>query len=171
MIVTKEFTRLMSLKVSGKKTQYTQASTVLVELQSGQPVSKNFRQDTRIPNCLKYGTTQDIDSVFQSVEGVEGQYLCTVRRHPRRHRLFLRYAQRLDFRSYKKHTLKELRWNTASEEVLNSARSPELKAATPAAPNQELAFARLSDSTRERRLDARTATPGEAVGRLRLQWK
>jgi superfamily I DNA/RNA helicase len=145
MIVTKEFlTRLMSLKVSGKKTQYTQASTVLVELQSGQPVSKNFRQDTRIPNCLKYELPEGYRLVFQSVEGVEGQYLA----------LFVGTHDDTDhfLDTHKgwifdptKHTLKELRWNTASEEVLNSVRSPELKAATPAAPNQELAFARLSD--------------------------
>ena len=67
--------------------------------------------------------------MFQSVEGVEGQYLA----------LFVGTHDDTDhfLDTHKgwifdptKHTLKELRWNTASEEVLNSVRSPELKAAT-----------------------------------------
>jgi hypothetical protein len=55
VILTKEFnTRLMALKVSGKKAQYTQAWTVLGEMTSGVPVSKNFRPESRLPNCYKF---------------------------------------------------------------------------------------------------------------------
>lgn len=55
MILTKEFnTRLMALKVSGKKLQYTQAFTVLGEMASGIPVSKTFHPEKRLPNCYKY---------------------------------------------------------------------------------------------------------------------
>jgi superfamily I DNA/RNA helicase len=78
------------------------------------------------------------------VEGVEGQYLA----------LFVGTHDDADhfLDTHKgwifdptKHTLKELRWNTAADESLNSVRSPELKALSPATPSREFAFARLSD--------------------------
>ena len=63
MILTKEFqTRLMALKSTGKKAQYNQAWTVLGELESGAQVSKNFRRESRIPNCHKFELPKDTES-------------------------------------------------------------------------------------------------------------
>lgn len=76
MILTKEFnTRLMALKMAGKKPQYTQAWTVLGEMTSGVPVSKNFRPETRIPNCYKYELPDGFRIIFQKVEGEDNKFL------------------------------------------------------------------------------------------------
>jgi len=65
----------MSLKFAGKKAQYTQAWTVLGELQSGAEVSKNFRSESRIPDCYKYELPDGYRVVFQKVEGIENEFL------------------------------------------------------------------------------------------------
>lgn len=76
MILTKEFnTRLMALKVSGKKAQYTQAWTVLGEMTSGVIVSKNFRPESRLPNCYKFELPDGYRIFFQKVEGQANEFL------------------------------------------------------------------------------------------------
>jgi hypothetical protein len=45
-----------------------------------------------------------------------------------------------------RHSLKELRWNTADEEAVNSVRSPEMKAAETERPSAEPVFSRLTDA-------------------------
>ena len=76
MILTKEFnTRLMALKVSGKKAQYTQAWTVLGEMTSGVTVSKNFRPESRLPNCYKFELPDGYRIFFQKVEGQANEFL------------------------------------------------------------------------------------------------
>lgn len=145
MILTKEFkTRLMALKSSGSKTQYNQAWTVLGEIESGISISKNFRPETRIPNCYKYELPAGYRIVFQRVEGPTNEFLA----------LFIGSHDDVDhfLNTHKgwifdpnRHTLKELRWNTATEEAVNSVRSPEMKAATAQSVTTEPVFARLSD--------------------------
>jgi len=130
MILTKEFkTRLMALKTSGKKGQYNQAWSVLGELGTGAEVSKNFRDESRIPNCFKYELPDGYRIVFQRVEGKTGEFLA----------LFVGTHDEVDhfLNTHKgwifdpqRHTMKELRWNTAEEEAVNAARSPELQSAS-----------------------------------------
>ena len=146
MKLTKEFnTRLMALKTSGKKAQYTQASTVLVEMEmsSGTSVSKNFRSEGRIPNCFKYELPDGYRIVFQKIEGLENEFLA----------LFVGSHDEVDhfLNSHKgwifdsdRHTLRELRWDTAKEEASNSVRSPELKSASPV-PDKQPVFSALTD--------------------------
>jgi hypothetical protein len=65
----------MALKSSGEKTQYTQALTVVGEVTSGVPVSKNFRPESRIPNCYEFELPQFYRIVFQKVEGQENEFI------------------------------------------------------------------------------------------------
>jgi hypothetical protein len=75
MKLTKEFNaRLMALKTSGKKTQYTQAWMVLGESETGMDISKGFRPDSRIPNCRKYELPEGYRIVFQQIESTK-EYL------------------------------------------------------------------------------------------------
>lgn len=156
MILTKEFnTRLMALKVSGKKPLYTQAMMVLAEMASGFDVSKQFRQESRIPNCYKFELPEGFRIIFQKVEGHKSEFLA----------LFVGSHDDADhfLGTHKgwifdpaRHTLKELRWNTATEEASNTVRSPELKAVfAPSMPRQSV-FARLSD---EQLLNAGLSSP------------
>ena len=126
MILTKEFkTRLMALKSAGKKAQYNQAWTVLGELESRAQVSKNFRPESRIPNCYKYELPEGYRILFQRVEGVENEFLALfVGSHDDTDH-FLDTHKNWIFDPHR-HTLKELRWNTAAEEAVNSVRSPEM---------------------------------------------
>jgi superfamily I DNA/RNA helicase len=146
MILTKEFkTRLMALKSAGKKAQYNQAWAVLGELESGAPVSKNFRPDSRIPNCYKYELPDGYRIILQQVENVENEFLALfVGSHDDTDH-FLNTHKDWIF-DPNRHTLKELRWNTAAEEAVNSVRSPEMKAAQSEKPSAEAVFSRLTDA-------------------------
>jgi len=126
MKLTKEFnSRLMALKTSGKKAQYTQACMVLTELGTGVDVSKNFRSDSRIPDCLKYELPDGYRIVFQKIASGDDYLALFVGTHSDvdnyldSHRGWLFDPVR--------HTLKELRYNTATEDVNNIVRSPELQ--------------------------------------------
>lgn len=145
MILTKEFnTRLMALKMAGKKPQYTQAWTVLGEMTSGVPVSKSFRAENRIPNCYKYELPDGYRIVFQKVEGEENEFLALFVGSHDDAEHFLEMHKGWIF-DPARHTLKELRWNSAAEEITHSVRSPELKAAQMPAVVREKVFQKLSD--------------------------
>ena len=146
MILTKEFqTRLMALKSAGKKAQYNQAWTVLGELESGAQVSKNFRPESRIPNCYKYELPEGYRILLQQVEGIENQFLALfVGSHDDTDH-FLGTHKNWIF-DPNRHTLKELRWNTSAEEAVNSVRSPEMKAAETEQVTIEPVFSRLTDT-------------------------
>lgn len=145
VILTKEFnTRLMALKVSGKKAQYTQAWTVLGEMTSGVTVSKNFRPESRLPNCYKFELPDGYRIFFQKVEGQANEFLALFVGSHDDSEHFLETHKGWIF-DPTRHTLKELRWNTATEEASNSVRSPELKAAFVPPPTREKVFAKLTD--------------------------
>ena len=146
MILTKEFkTRLMALKSAGKKAQYNQAWTVLGELESGAQVSKNFRPESRIPNCYKYELPGGYRILLQQVEGAENEFLALfVGSHDDTDH-FLNTHKDWIF-DPKRHTLKELRWNTATEEAVNTVRSPEMKVAETEQVAIEPVFSRLTDT-------------------------
>jgi superfamily I DNA/RNA helicase len=129
MKLTKEFqSRLSGLKTSGRKAQYIQACMILTELGTGMAVSKKFRPDDRIPNSLKYELPDGHRIVFQRIEGSD-EYLA----------LFVGTHDEVDhyLNEHKgwivdpiKHNMRELRLNTATEDINNVVRSPELKRAT-----------------------------------------
>ena len=146
MILSKEFkTRLMGLKSAGKKAQYNQAWAVLGELESGVQVSKNFRPEARIPNCYKYELPDGYRILLQNVENVENEFLALfVGSHDDTDH-FLNTHKGWIF-DPNRHSLKELRWNTADEEAVNSVRSPEMKAAETERPGAEPVFSRLTDA-------------------------
>lgn len=125
--ITKDFqTRLISLKTSGKKQQYTQAQMILSELQQEVKVSKSLRDETRIPNCYKYELPDGYRMVFQEVEGKESTLLAlcigshdNVDRFLDNHKGWIFNPQ--------KHTLKEMRCMSVETEQVNVAVSPELQ--------------------------------------------
>ena len=146
MILTKEFkTRLMALKSSGKKTQYNQAWAILGELESGVDVSKKFRPESRIPNCWKYELPDGFRIVLQKVENVENEFLALFVGSHDDSDHFLNTHKNWIF-DPNRHTLRELRWNTADEESVNSVRSPEMKAAESGKLRAEPVFGRLTDA-------------------------
>lgn len=108
-------------------------------------MSKNFRPDSRIPNCYKYELPDGYRIVFQKVENVENEYLALfVGSHDDTDH-FLDTHKDWIF-DPNRHTLKELRWNTAAEEAVNSVRSAEMKAAQSEKPSGEAVFSRLTDA-------------------------
>lgn len=146
MILTKEFkTRLMALKSAGKKAQYNQAWAVLGELESGAEVSKNFRPDSRIPNCYKYELPDGYRIILQQVENVENEFLALFVGSHDDSDHFLNTHKGWIF-DPNRHTLKELRWNTAAEEAVNAVRSPEMKAVETEKPGIGPVFGRLTDT-------------------------
>ena len=127
MKLTKEFNaRLMGLKTSGKKTQYTQACTVLTELGTGSDVSRTFRPDSRIPDCHKYDLPEGYRIVFQKISSSSEHLALFVGTHAEVDH-FLDSHRGWVFDPVR-HTLKELRYNTATEDLNNVVRSSELQA-------------------------------------------
>lgn len=150
MQLTKEFnSRLMALKTSGKKAQYSQAWMVLGELQAGVDVSKNFRHDSRLPDCLKYELPDGYRIVFQKIASGADYLALFVGTHSDvDNYLNSRVGWVFD---PVKHTLKELRYNTATEDVNNVVRSPELQIqAQDASANCVRAFEGLNADQLER---------------------
>lgn len=124
--LTKEFmSRWMSLKTSGKKLHYQQASTVVLEMNSGSGISKNFRSDDRIPNSMKYELPSGYRIVFQKIEGADACLALFCGSHDETEH-FLDKHKGWIFDPIKL-TLKEVRYNTATEDVNNVVRSPELQ--------------------------------------------
>jgi hypothetical protein len=125
--LTKEFmSRWMSLKTSGKKLHYQQASTVVLEMNSGSGISKNFRPDDRIPNSMKYELPSGYRIVFQKIEGSDACLALFCGSHDETEH-FLDKHKGWIFDPVKL-TLKEVRYNTATDDVNNVVRSPDLQA-------------------------------------------
>ena len=125
--MTKEFqARLMSLKKSGQKASYQQAMMVLSEMAGEFAVSKSFRAETRIPNCLKYELPQHYRMVFQRVESEDPQVLALfVGKHEDVDR-FLDNHKGWIF-DPKTHGLREHRLVSIEGEQTNMVPSPDLK--------------------------------------------
>jgi superfamily I DNA/RNA helicase len=133
----------MALKSNGKKTQYNQAWAVLGEIDTGSSVSKNFRSESRIPNCYKFELPEGYRIVLQKIEGEKNEFLALfVGTHDDADH-FLDTHKGWIF-DPNRHTLKELRWNTAEDEAVNAVRSPELKAAVAMVTIAESVFGKLS---------------------------
>jgi len=74
--LSKEFmTRIRALKISGKRRQYEQVSTILMELETDDTVSKRLHPDSRLPECLKFELMEGYRIVFQKVGGKEPHLL------------------------------------------------------------------------------------------------
>jgi superfamily I DNA/RNA helicase len=115
----------MNFKTSGKKVQYQQAYTVLGELETGSDVSKTLRPDPRIPDSLKYELPDGYRIVFQKVSKTNEHLALFVGSHDDAEH-FLDSHKGWIFDPVKL-TLKEIRFNTATEDVNNIVRSPDLQ--------------------------------------------
>ena len=163
MKLTKEFqTRLMALKRSGKKKQYEQAMMIISELGFDIQVSKNQRDDSRIPNCVKFELPDGYRIVFQEIEGKERDFLA----------LFIGSHDEVDrfLDNHKgwifdpdKQGLKELRWSTVDEERTNLVRSSELKKTVEGQTRQSLAPKAFEGLTTDRLLKAGVTPNGVDV--------
>ncbi|MFA5823330.1 MAG: 3'-5' exonuclease [Thermodesulfovibrionales bacterium] len=136
--LTKEFkARLMSLKTSGNRKQYEQATMILSELQMETKVSKNFRDDCRIPNCHKFELRDGYRIVFQKIEGTQDSYLALyIGSHDEVDR-YLDHHKGWIF-DPTKHGLKELRLMSVEDEQVNIVVSPELQSKLKGEPAEQI---------------------------------
>jgi hypothetical protein len=157
--LTKEFmSRWMSLKTSGKKLHYQQASTVVLEMNSGSGISKNFRPDDRIPNSMKYELPSGYRIVFQKIEGSDACLALFCGSHDETEH-FLDKHKGWIFDPVKL-TLKEVRYNTATDDVNNVVRSPELQVISAPTTTPKLVFEGITSDEL-----ARMGLQGTQIGR------
>jgi hypothetical protein len=102
-----------------------------------------FGRTSRIPNCCKYELPEGYRLVFQRIESTNEHLALFVGSHDEVDH-FLDSHKGWIFDPVK-HTLKELRYNTATEDTNNIVRSPELLAALDTAVQQPPAFDALSE--------------------------